>query len=195
MSNQQLLVEVKNLKVYFPIRGEGIFGRVQGYVRAVDDITLTINRGETLGVELVKNRIDFAARLGADVVIMHVYPDTVAPAYAPFNAVAWDQLRRSLDELEPYTRARGVCIAVENLIDSPALQAGVVTTTESGDNFAKIGRLFALYSPPAHLFRRDRLGTVGRPHRTVRLSQTHQHGGGDQKHRHRDGRGVPETGV
>jgi sugar phosphate isomerase/epimerase len=99
------------------------------------------------GIELVKNRIDFTARLGADAVVMHVYPDTVAPEYAPFNAVAWDQLRRSLDELEPYARERGVRIAVENLIDSLALNAHVVTMDEVGDNFAKIGRLFDLYSP------------------------------------------------
>ena len=46
------------------------------------------------GVELVQNRIDFAARLGADVVVMHVYPQTVAPEYAPFNAIVWDQVRQ-----------------------------------------------------------------------------------------------------
>ena len=102
------------------------------------------------GVELVKNRIDFAARLGADVVIMHVYPDTLAPEYAPFNAVAWDQLRRSLDALEPYAGERGVRIAIENLIDDPALMAQVVDIHQVGDNFEKIGRLFSLY-PPEYL--------------------------------------------
>jgi peptide/nickel transport system ATP-binding protein len=50
MSNQQPLVEVQNLKVYFPIRSGGIFGSVKGYVQAVDDITFTINHGETLGL-------------------------------------------------------------------------------------------------------------------------------------------------
>jgi len=45
----QDLVEVKNLKVYFPIRA-GIFKTVQGTVKAVDDITFEVRRGETLGL-------------------------------------------------------------------------------------------------------------------------------------------------
>jgi oligopeptide transport system ATP-binding protein len=47
--NGQNLVEVENLKVYFPIRA-GIFKTVQGTVKAVDDITFEVRRGETLGL-------------------------------------------------------------------------------------------------------------------------------------------------
>ena len=43
------LLEVKNLKVHFPIR-RGILSRIKGYVRAVDDVTLAINPGETVGL-------------------------------------------------------------------------------------------------------------------------------------------------
>ena len=43
------LLQVKNLKKYFPIR-KGLFRRVCGYVKAVDDITFSMNRGETLGL-------------------------------------------------------------------------------------------------------------------------------------------------
>jgi len=43
------LVEVQNLKVYFPIRA-GIFKTIQGTVKAVDDITFEVRRGETLGL-------------------------------------------------------------------------------------------------------------------------------------------------
>ncbi|MCB0167033.1 MAG: ATP-binding cassette domain-containing protein [Anaerolineae bacterium] len=43
------LLEVNNLKVHFPIHG-GFFGRVKGHVRAVDDVSFAINRGETLGL-------------------------------------------------------------------------------------------------------------------------------------------------
>src|SRR5437773_4644423 len=43
------LIEVENLKVYFPIRA-GIFKTVQGTVKAVDDITFEVRRGETLGL-------------------------------------------------------------------------------------------------------------------------------------------------
>lgn len=43
------LLEVHHLKKYFPIRG-GVFRRKTGYVQAVDDISLTIQEGTTLGL-------------------------------------------------------------------------------------------------------------------------------------------------
>ena len=48
-SNGQKLLEVQNLKKYFPIR-QGFFRRVVGHVRAVDDVSFFINEGETLGL-------------------------------------------------------------------------------------------------------------------------------------------------
>ncbi|NRG43948.1 dipeptide ABC transporter ATP-binding protein [Bacillus sp. CRN 9] len=48
MSNQALL-EVKELKQYFPIKG-GVFGRTVNHVKAVDDISFTVNEGETVSI-------------------------------------------------------------------------------------------------------------------------------------------------
>ena len=42
------LLQVKNLKKYFPIRG-GLFSREVARVHAVDDVSFTILKGETLG--------------------------------------------------------------------------------------------------------------------------------------------------
>jgi peptide/nickel transport system ATP-binding protein len=44
------LVELDRLKLYFPIRSGIVLDRHVGDVRAVDDVTLTIRRGETLGL-------------------------------------------------------------------------------------------------------------------------------------------------
>jgi peptide/nickel transport system ATP-binding protein len=44
-----LLLEVKHLKMHFPIK-QGFFGRTVGHVKAVDDVDLKIRRGETLGL-------------------------------------------------------------------------------------------------------------------------------------------------
>lgn len=49
MSNKEKLIEVKNLKKYFPVKG-GILQRTVGYVKAVDDVTFDIYKGETLGI-------------------------------------------------------------------------------------------------------------------------------------------------
>jgi peptide/nickel transport system ATP-binding protein len=43
------LVEVQNLKKYFPIR-KGLLGREAGRVHAVDDVTFAVRAGETLGL-------------------------------------------------------------------------------------------------------------------------------------------------
>jgi oligopeptide transport system ATP-binding protein len=43
------LLEVKNLKVHFPVK-HGLFSRVRDYVKAVDDVSLSIAAGETLGL-------------------------------------------------------------------------------------------------------------------------------------------------
>ncbi len=43
------LLEVKNLKTYFPVKS-GVFGRIKEYVYAVDDISFSIKQGETLGL-------------------------------------------------------------------------------------------------------------------------------------------------
>ncbi len=49
MSDQKL-IEVENLKVHFPIHGTGLFRREIGAVKAVDGLSFTIHRGETLGL-------------------------------------------------------------------------------------------------------------------------------------------------
>lgn len=45
----KVLVSIKNLKKYFPVK-KGIFKTTKGYLKAVDDVTLDIFKGETLGV-------------------------------------------------------------------------------------------------------------------------------------------------
>lgn len=46
---EEKLLEVKNLKKYFPVRS-GVFRKTVGYVKAVDNISFTIKKGETLGL-------------------------------------------------------------------------------------------------------------------------------------------------
>ena len=46
---QRDLVQVKNLVKYFPVRG-GVVQRVVAWVQAVDDVSFTVRRGETVGL-------------------------------------------------------------------------------------------------------------------------------------------------
>ena len=49
MSNQPVVLEVKNLKKHFPIKG-GVFKTTQGYVKAVDGISFSIKENETFSI-------------------------------------------------------------------------------------------------------------------------------------------------
>ena len=49
MTGGKALLEVKNLKQYFPIKG-GILGRTIAHVKAVDGISFTVHEGETVGI-------------------------------------------------------------------------------------------------------------------------------------------------
>jgi oligopeptide/dipeptide ABC transporter ATP-binding protein len=50
MTDDDVLVRVDNLVKHFPIRSGGLIGRTVGQVQAVDGVSLTIGRGQTLGL-------------------------------------------------------------------------------------------------------------------------------------------------
>jgi oligopeptide/dipeptide ABC transporter ATP-binding protein len=49
LNTKQNILEVRNLKKYFPIT-RGVFARVCGYLKAVDGISFSVGRGETVGL-------------------------------------------------------------------------------------------------------------------------------------------------
>ena len=46
----ETLLETKDLTKYFPVSSGFVFGRVQAWVKAVDGISFSVAKGETLGV-------------------------------------------------------------------------------------------------------------------------------------------------
>lgn len=49
MEENKPLIEIKNLKKYFPAK-KNFFGGQKSFVKAVDDVSFSINKGETLGL-------------------------------------------------------------------------------------------------------------------------------------------------
>lgn len=49
-TEKEMLMEVKNLKKWFPISGGGIVSRTVGHIKAVDGVSFSVRRGETLGL-------------------------------------------------------------------------------------------------------------------------------------------------
>lgn len=66
------LIEINNLRQYFPVKKSSIFDKKQLYVKANDGITITINEGETYG--LVGESGCGKSTLGR--VLLQLYPQT-----------------------------------------------------------------------------------------------------------------------
>ena len=49
MADDKILLDVKNLKKYYPVK-KGLFQRTVNHVKAVDDISFSVRTGETLGL-------------------------------------------------------------------------------------------------------------------------------------------------
>lgn len=49
MANENVLFQIRDLRMWFPIK-KGILKKTVGYVKAVDNITLDVYKGETLGI-------------------------------------------------------------------------------------------------------------------------------------------------
>ncbi len=43
------MLKIKNVKIYFPVK-KGLFGKIEYFIKAVDDVTLQINQGESFGL-------------------------------------------------------------------------------------------------------------------------------------------------
>ena len=96
----QPLVEVTNLKKYFPIE-RGLLRKVVGYVKAVDDITLTIHRNETVG--LVGESGSGKTTLGR-CILRSIEPTGGKISYYPVDGAPIDVLELNRQELNQARR-------------------------------------------------------------------------------------------
>jgi microcin C transport system ATP-binding protein len=90
VADAKLLVSAEHLKVWFPIR-RGVFRRTIGYVKAVDDIDLTVREGETLGV--VGESGSGKTTLGRALLRLISSDGRIAYVGKPIDALGWRQMR------------------------------------------------------------------------------------------------------
>ena len=110
------ILEVKNLKTYFPVR-KGRFGKAKDYIRAVDDVSFTVYPGETLG--LVGESGCGKTTLGRT--ILRLIEPTAG--HVMFNGVdiamlSTNELRKVADDCRSFSR-----ILILRLIPASALAA------------------------------------------------------------------------
>lgn len=91
---------------------------VEGHYRK--DYTSDWEYNRKAGVELIKNRVDMAACLGAEEIVLHLYvPHFTIRKQPEVKEKFYTQVKKSLDELCPYCLQKGVKICLENLFDMP----------------------------------------------------------------------------
>lgn len=129
------LVEVENLKKYFPIV-KGVFSKTVGYVKAVDDVSFTIRKGETLG--LVGESGCGKSTLGRT--ILRLLDKTAGKVFfqgQDLHSYKKEQLRKLRPKMQiifqdPYS-SLNPRMTVENIIGEALLDHGLVPKNEVRD--------------------------------------------------------------
>lgn len=99
------------------------------------DISSSNEYNRLAGVDLVLNRVDLAYLVGAKEIILHlVVPYEDFENIPGFKEKWYEQIFKSFDEMKSYCMSRGVRIAIENMICTPAKY-----------QFEKLDRLFDRY--------------------------------------------------
>ncbi|MBN1221154.1 MAG: ATP-binding cassette domain-containing protein [Anaerolineae bacterium] len=152
-SNGQVLLDVKNLRKFFPIR-RGFLQKVVGHVRAVDDVTFYINRGETLslvgesgcGKTTTARCILRALDPTAGQILFHVDGDApVDVAALPESKVQPLRSKMQMIFQDPFS-SLNPRMTLLDIVGEPLLVHGMTNRQERMDRVAELLRLVGLRS-------------------------------------------------
>lgn len=130
--DKETIVKISHIKKYFPIKG-GVLKRTVGHVKAVDDVSLEIKKGETLGV--VGESGSGKSTLGR--VMLRLLEPTAGKIYFEGN----DLSRLTQKQIRPYRRHMQIVfqdpfaslntkMSVAELIEEPLLVQTSLTKKE-----------------------------------------------------------------
>ncbi len=139
----QALLVVENLTKYFPIRG-GILQRTVGHVRAVDGVSFTINKGETMGLvgesgcgksTVGRTLLRLYERTGGRVVFdgkdVHALPRRDLRALRPRMQIVFQDPYSSLNPRLPIGQAIGEALLDHGLCDRAGMLKKVRATMDA----------------------------------------------------------------
>jgi oligopeptide/dipeptide ABC transporter ATP-binding protein len=148
------LLAVRGLRKYFPV-GHSFLGGVQGWVKAVDDISFTINKGETLGLvgesgcgKTTTARLILAAELVTTGAIVFESRDIVG-----LNGKALKEYRRKVQVVfqDPYS-SLSPRLRVGDIIGEPIITHEGVSRAVLQSRVGELLELVGLRADMARLF-------------------------------------------
>jgi len=102
------------------VNGRAVFRNGERFEEIRKDYTSVNEYTRLAGVDLLKNRVDLCSHIGAGAMVLHMQLPWRWFAEDPQNKTDYfRQVYKSLDELQPYAKAAGVRVALENLIVTP----------------------------------------------------------------------------
>ncbi len=153
-NNPDYEVVAKNVCQYFPVSG-GIFSTVKGYVKAVDDVSLFIKKGETLG--LVGESGCGKTTLGKT--ILNLYPPTKGKVWfegQDISALAPAELRELRTKMQivfqdPYS-SLNARMSIGTMLQEPMLEHNLGTRQEISERTDELLRMVGLKPFHAHRY-------------------------------------------
>ena len=147
----EVLVEVRGMKMYFPISSGKLFSRKGGLVKAVDDVSFTIGKGETLG--LVGESGSGKSTIGRCLLMLHKLTDgTVHFQGRDLGALTARQMKAVRKDAQaifqdPFS-SLDARMSVEQILAEPLTINNVVSR---GERRSRVEELLATVGMPARM--------------------------------------------
>jgi len=144
VSTPDVILEVRNLRKYFPIR-RGLIRRTVGYVRAVDDVSFFIREGETLGLVGESG----CGKTTTGRCIVRLYEPTAGSVHFGLNGQMQDLATLSQEEMKPVRRQLQIVfqdpfssldprMSVRDIIGEPLRLQRIGTRSEQTERIAEM---------------------------------------------------------
>jgi oligopeptide/dipeptide ABC transporter ATP-binding protein len=134
------LLSVEHLKKYFPIH-RGVFGRVAEYVKAVDDVSFTIDKGETFGLV---GESGCGKTTAGRAILRLLEPDsgTIRFDAADLRSLGKQELRRKRRDMQiifqdPYA-SLNPRMTIRTIVGEPFAIHGIAGGSERNDRVAEL---------------------------------------------------------